>query len=57
MANDINTRQNDEHILKCLVAQRRLYSTAKKWDYVPQSLTIKHSGHLVILEWALWKPC
>lgn len=35
MANDIYQRQNQPEILKCLVVQRRLYSSVKYWQVVP----------------------
>ena len=35
MANSIYQRQNQPEILKCLVVQRRLYSSVKYWQLVP----------------------
>ena len=35
MANTLHIRQNEDVILKCLVAQRKLYTCAKYWSYVP----------------------
>lgn len=40
MANNIFNRQNDAVLLKGLVSQRRLYSSAKSWGYVPRVITV-----------------
>jgi len=36
MGNRLYQKQNNSRILKCLVAQRRLYSAAKRWSYAPK---------------------
>ena len=40
MANTLYIRQNDHVVLKCLVAQRTLYTRAKCWAYVPMTAGI-----------------
>lgn len=40
MANNIFNRQNDAILLKSLVSQRRLYSSAKSWGYVPRVIAV-----------------
>lgn len=40
MENTLYKRQNDIRILKCLVAQRRLYATAKTWSYAPKVVNL-----------------
>ena len=40
MANNLFNRQNDVILLKSLVSQRRLYSSAKNWGYAPGIITV-----------------
>lgn len=40
MANNLFNRQNEAILLKSLVSQRRLYSSAKNWGYAPGIITV-----------------
>lgn len=50
MTNHFFIRQNDQVVLKCLVAQRKLYSRAKRWGYIPKVTVV-----LLVLIALVWQ--
>lgn len=50
MTNHFFIRQNDKVVLKCLVAQRKLYSRAKRWGYIPKVTVV-----LLVLIALVWQ--
>ena len=49
MSNGIRLRQNEEHSIEMLAAQRQLYSNAKRYDWLSTALSV-----WIPLEWLLF---